>query len=68
MALCPHSGEPYRGPAIDPNKLKDGDILFADPPKAHPDNSIHVMYKGGEIRILHPGDPDYEKALKATKP
>ncbi len=65
---CPHAGKPaYRGPAKDMNQMADTDVIFCDEPGNHPDGSINVLRKNGEVEALKPDHADHKKALETTK-
>lgn len=65
---CPHAGKPaYRGPARDVNLMQDEDVIFCDEPGNHPDGSINVVRRNGEVETLGRDHPDYRKALDTTK-
>jgi hypothetical protein len=71
--VCPLSGEKprpgfttYRGPAESVAKLAGGDIVGCCDPEYHPDRSITVLFKTGEVRVVKPGDEVYSRALDTT--
>jgi hypothetical protein len=65
---CPHAGKPaYRGPVRDINQMQDEDVIFCDEPGNHPDGSINVVRRNGQVETLGRDHPDYRKALDTTK-
>lgn len=66
--VCAHAGKSaFRGPAKDVNQMADTDVIFCDEPGSHPDGSINVVRKNGQIETLKAGHPDIKKALETTK-
>ncbi len=60
------AGPDYRGPADDPNRMADRDVLICDEPGRHPDGIIHALRKDGTVDTLRKDDPDYARALETT--
>ena len=74
LYICPVTGGPprrgftsYRGPTSDVNTLDDGAIIGCCEPGNHPDGSINVLRKSGDVVEVRPGDPLFIQALQHTK-
>jgi hypothetical protein len=68
IPVCPHAGRAaWRGPAMDVNGLDELDAVAADDPASHPDGSINVLQKGGDVATLKAGTPEFKRALETTK-
>lgn len=56
----------YRGPAKKISELKASDAVGCCEPGSHPDGTITVLYKDGDVKVLKPSDDLYKKALETT--
>jgi hypothetical protein len=79
VLVCPLSKEKsrpgfttFRGPKIDVARLRGDEPVGACEPGLHPDGTINVLLKNGEIRTVDSDDELYKRALEnttgATKP
>lgn len=56
--ICPVSQrEPYLGPIVDPNGLRDDDVVLVCPPENHSGPAI-VVLPSGEVRTMTRGELD----------
>ena len=63
----PHEGfTTYRGPAVNVASLRDDAVVGCCEPGSHPDGSINVLRKSGDVVVAKPGEALYEKAVKNT--
>jgi len=72
--MCPLSKMPprpgatsYRGPRVDVSKLADSDPVGCCEPGCHPNGTINVILKSGDVVETSPGEELYERAIKGTK-
>lgn len=71
--VCPLSKEKprkdfttFRGPKEDVNTLDDEAVVGCCEPGLHPDGSINVLRKSGDVMAAKPGTKLYKEALEAT--
>jgi hypothetical protein len=71
--VCPLSGKTpkagfttYRGPAKPVALLGEDDAVGCCEPGHHPDGTISVLMKSGDVVTVGPGDPVYKRALETT--
>jgi hypothetical protein len=71
--VCPLSGRnplpgytTYRGPSISVNKLAGDDVVGCCEPGHHPDGTINVLKKSGEVVAVGPNDALFKKAVDST--
>jgi hypothetical protein len=73
ILVCPLSGKKsrpdfttYRGPAKLMARLAGDDVVGCCEPGHHPDGTITVLKKNGEVLAVGPDDPVYKRALETT--
>jgi hypothetical protein len=73
VLICPFSGQKprpgfttYRGPAVNVNKLAADDAVGCCEPGHHPDGSINVLKKNGEVVTVAPTEALFKKAVDGT--
>jgi hypothetical protein len=73
VLVCPFSGQKaragfttYRGPTIPVNRLAGDDVVGCCEPGHHPDGTINVLKKSGDVLTVGPSDPLYKKAVDGT--
>lgn len=73
ILVCPLSGKKsrpdfttYRGPAKYIGRLAGDDVVGCCEPGHHPDGTITVLKKNGDVVTVGPEDPVYKRALETT--
>lgn len=74
MLVCPRTRErarpgytSYRGPSTTIGRIPGGDPVGCCEPDAHPDRSIVVLLKSGDVVLARPDDALYAAALEKTQ-
>jgi hypothetical protein len=73
VLVCPFSGQKprngfttYRGPIVSANRLAGGDVVGCCEAGHHPDGTINVLKKSGDVVAVGPSDPLYKIAIDST--
>lgn len=73
LFVCPLSGQKpragfttYRGPVRAINKMNGDDAVGACEPGHHPDGTLTILKKTGDVLTVASTDPQYRKALETT--